>query len=437
MKSLRLCLLLLALLSLCLAAQAQPAPVKNVIIMIGDGCGFNEHAAGSLYTFGKPDGWAYQQFPVRYGCTTFPAGGSYDPAAIWGDFGLLRMNATDSAAAGTALACGVKTYNGAIGVGPDKQPVQNVLEAAEKVGKATGVVSSVPFSHATPAAFVAHNEGRGDYLPIAAQMLASRCEVIMGGGHPEFDNSNKPREAKYQYVGQDVYEQAKAGTLVSDADGDGQPDAWKLVQTKAGFEALTQPGAPKRVFGLAQVAETLQEGRGGDTKADAYVVPFSEGVPSLSTMTIGALNVLSADPDGFAVMIEGGAIDWAGHSNLSGRVIEEQADFGRAIEAVIGWVEKNSNWSETLLIVTSDHETGYLTGPGSDPKWQPLVNNGQGKMPGMQWNYGSHTNSLVPVYAKGAWSDELKKCQFGVDPIYGPYLDNTDLPKLVFRALGG
>jgi len=152
-------------------------------------------------------------------------------------------------------------------------------------------------------------------------------------------------------------------------------------------------------------------------------------------MAMAAFNVLDNDPDGFCVMIEGGAVDWAAHSNLSGRVIEEEIDFSCAVEAVIKWVETHSNWSETLLIVTGDHETGYLTGPGSDPEWKPLVNNGQGKMPGMEWHSGSHTNSLIPLFARGAGADQFSQLIVQRDPVRGPYVDNTSVAKVVFEAL--
>ncbi len=96
-------------------------------------------------------------------------------------------------------------------------------------------------------------------------------------------------------------------------------------------------------------------------------------------MVEGALNVLDDNPKGFFLMVEGGAIDWAGHSNLSGRLIEEEGDFLDAVSAVIEWVDTQSSWNDTLLIVTGDHETGYLTGAGSGPgeagarpKWDAL-----------------------------------------------------------------
>ena len=429
-----LALSLLALLLLTVPLSAQP--VKHVIVMISDGCGFNPVEASSFYRFGKPDGWVYQQFPVKLAMSHFPLGGSYDPALAWSDFLYVKKGPTDSAASATALSSGVKTFNGAIGVGPDKQPVENILERAEKQGMASGVVTSVPFSHATPAGFLVHNEGRGNYADIAQSMANSAAEVVMGAGDPDYDDSGKLRDTpKYEYLSQALWEQLKAGTASSDANGNGKPDAWKLLQTKEEFQSLLQGDAPDRVFGIAQVGSTLQEGRGGDGKAAAYTVPFNTNVPSLTEMSLGAIRVLNKDPKGFCMMIEGGAIDWAGHSNLSGRCIEEEVAFSEAVEAVVKWVDQNSNWTETLLIVTGDHETGYLTGPGSDPKWQPLVNNGVGQMPGMEWHYGSHTNSLIPLFAKGAGSAYFTTCAQGDDPVRGKYVDNTDVAKAVFAAL--
>ena len=424
---------------LMLASLTCAAP-KNIIIMISDGCGYSQIEAASLYQFGRPDGWAYQQFPVKYAMSTFPNGGSYDPVATWADFLACKKGATDSAASATALATGIKTYAGAVGVGPDKQPLKNVLERAEEVGKATGVLTSVPFSHATPAGFLAHNEGRGNYTQIAANMLGSRAEVVMGAGNPLYDNSGKLRpEPKYEFVGEPEWAALKAGTLASDADGDGQPDAWKLAESRADFQSLTTGDAPRRVCGVAMAASTLQEGRAGDIKADAFVVPFNENVPTLTEMTLAAFNVLDADPDGFTIMIEGGAVDWACHSNLSGRLIEEEIDFSRTVDAVIAWIEKNGGWDQNLLIVTGDHETGYLTGPGSGADgaavWLPLVNNGQGKMPGVQWNYGSHTNNLIPLFARGAGSEAFAQGKVNQDPKRGAYVDNTDVARVVFEAL--
>jgi alkaline phosphatase len=184
----------------------------------------------------------------------------------------------------------------------------------------------------------------------------------------------------------------------------------------------------------------LQQERSGNAYAVPYAVPLLTTVPTLAEMTKAALNVLDADEDGFYLVIEGGAVDWASHANQSGRAIEEQIEFGIAVEAVVEWVQTCSSWNDTLLIVTADHETGYLTGPDlglfdDGPVWNPLVNNGAEVLPGLQWNSGSHTNSLVPFYAKGKGAILFFVCARNKDPIRGRYLDNTDIAKTLFRFL--
>jgi alkaline phosphatase len=186
---------------------------------------------------------------------------------------------------------------------------------------------------------------------------------------------------------------------------------------------------------VPQVNTTLQQGRGGDRHADAFVIPLTHTVPTLKEMSAAALNILDEDTDGLFLMIEGGAIDWASHANQSGRMIEEQIDFERAVRAVVDWVEARSNWGETLLIVTGDHETGYLNGPYSNPGWEPLLNNGAGSMPGLVWHSSSHTNSLIPISAKGDAARLLSEYADEFDPVRGPYVDNTELGMLLHRAI--
>jgi alkaline phosphatase len=115
-------------------------------------------------------------------------------------------------------------------------------------------------------------------------------------------------------------------------------------------------------------------------------------------------------------------------------------EFDRAVEAVCDWVETNSSWNETLLVVTADHETGYLTGPASGtigglPVWNALTFRGIGVQPGMQWNARDHTNSLVPIFVKGASVRSLLRYADSTDPVRGRYLDNTELPVFVVRAM--
>jgi alkaline phosphatase len=412
---------------------------KNIIVMISDGWGFNHLEAASYYEYGKDARQIYNRFPFQFAVSTYSYFCDYDPALAWSDFEYVKSCYTDSAAAATALAAGVKTYDAAIGVDVDGVPVKNALELAEEKGKATGVVTSVEWTHATPAGHVAHNVNRDNYDAIGQEMVnLSGAEVIMGAGHPWYDADGVYKTAPntFKYVGgQATWEALVAGTAGGDADGDGVPDPWTLVQTRAEFQSLMSGPTPKRLLGTAQVYQTLQQGRGGDAFADPYVVPRIESVPTLEEMTLAALNVLDDDPDGLYLMIEGGAVDWAGHSNQSGRMIEEAIEFERAVEAVVGWVQTNSNWGETLLIITADHETGYLWGPGSDPAWMPIVNNGVGVLPGMEWHSPNHTNSLVALSAKGDAARIFSRYADQYDPVRGRYLDNTEIAELVFWTL--
>jgi alkaline phosphatase len=313
------------------------------------------------------------------------------------------------------------------------------LELAEEKGKATGVITSVEWTHATPAGFVAHNVHRNNYAEIGQEMVnLSAADVVMGAGHPWYDADGNLKDTPntFNYVGgQATWDALVAGTAGGDADGDGTDDPWTLIQTRAEFQALMSGPTPKRVLGTAQVYQTLQQGRSGDAMADPYIVPRIETVPTLTEMTLAALNILDDDPDGLYLMVEGGAVDWANHSNQPGRMIEEAIEFERAVEAVVNWVQKNSNWGETLLIVTGDHETGYLWGPGSDPDWMPIVNNGMGNLPGMQYNSTNHTNSLMVLSAKGDAGRMFRRYADQYDPVRGWYLDNTELAKLVFWTL--
>lgn len=120
-------------------------------------------------------------------------------------------------------------------------------------------------------------------------------------------------------------------------------------------------------------------------------------------------------------------MDWASHGNRSGRMIEEHIDFDNTVQAVVDWVRANSNWGETLLIVTSDHETGYLTGPGSNPTWTPIVNSSAGVLPGMEWHSPDHTNSLIPLYAKGDAARMFRRYADQFDPASGNFIDNSVL----------
>ena len=415
---------------------------KNIILMISDGCGYNHINAASLYQHGKIGSQVYEQFPIKIGMTTFSQGGSYDSGKAWSDFNYVKSGATDSAAAATAMSTGVKTYTGAIGIDPALQSLKHIIEWAEEAGKMTGVVTSVSWSHATPAGFVAHSESRYNFEEIAKQMVySSAVDVIMGCGHPFFDDNGNHLSTPqtYDYVGgRETWEDLIAGTAGSDANNDGTIDYWTLIQAKKDFRNLSYGDTPQRVIGVPHVFQTLQQKRSGDVYADPFIEPFIRTIPSLKEMTEAALNILDEDNDGFFLMVEGGAVDWASHSNQSGRMIEEQIDFNKAVKMVVRWVYRESNWNETLLIVTGDHETGYLVGPDSginnegESIWNNLVNYGPGTLPGMEWHSLSHTNSLIPFFAKGRCANSFKKeARQNMDSVKGNYIDNTDIAKIL------
>jgi alkaline phosphatase len=427
------------------AADDSMARTKNVILLIGDGMGYNQIEAASLYRFGAPSGQAYYGFPVKLAVSTYSASGAgYDPQQAWGDFEYVKQGPTDSAAAATAMATGEKTINRYLGLRPDGTAIDdNLTTAAEAAGLATGLVTTVPITHATPAGFIAHNKNRYDFIGIADEMInRSGLEVLMGAGHPFYDNDGLPVSgaAEYKYVGgAELWQALEEGKAGGDCDGDSRPDPWSLTDSREEIVSLGTGPAPKRLLAVVKVQTTTQQRRRsphGDSTIDKpYEAPLTATVPTLPEMVLAAINVLDDDPDGFFLMIEGGAIDWACEDNESGRLIEEQIDFDRAVEAVIDWVERNSNWDETLVIVTADHESGYLLGPGSGPEWKALVNNGVNKLPGMEWHSGTHTNSLVPLFAKGSAVSLFDKYADENDPVRGRYIDNTEIAKAVFEIL--
>jgi alkaline phosphatase len=432
------------------ATDADAASVpKNVILMISDGAGYNQFDAASLYEHGTSahqvtvdpatgaiaheaatPGQVYETWPVQVAQSHYSASGraEYVTEKAWGDFGWVASGATDSAAAGTALGTGVKTNNGTLGLAPGGDRLLTVGEQAQEVGKKVGLVTSVPFNHATPAGFIAHNADRNDYQGLAAEMIDSGVDVLMGGGHPMYTDAHEPRPADWTWIAQRDYERVSTGAT-----------PFTFIDDKAGFDALAAGTAvPDKVFGLAQVAETLQYNRPG--LANDAALPFTDpanDVADLDTLARGALNVLDTGDEGFFLMVEGGAVDWAGHANQTTRLVEEQIAFNDAVEAVESWVEENSSWDETLVIVTADHETGYLAGAGAGAEtgWTPMTGTA-GQLPDLTWHSGGHTNALVPLFAKGAGSDVLEVRADQWDVVRGAYLDNTAIGETIFDVLG-
>jgi len=389
--------------------------------------GFNTVKATNFYQ-GKGK-QTYEDFPVRLAVATYPVkageyvkgnpaslywAAGYDPASAWKDTAYVRRNITESAAAATALSTGFKTYNNSIGMSVESDTLANLVEVAKSDGKSAGIVTSVAFSHATPAAFVTHNNSRKNYSWIARDMiLKSSCDVIMGCGNPAFDDDGKSYGMKWKEsrsVGDSILwvrlregsgkqirflSEGKQITL-PDIDGDRVPDPWTIIEELNDFRLLRNGPTPGRVLGCAKVWSTLQQSRSflnGETKdSPPFVTPFINAVPTLTDMVRGALNILDNNPSGFFLMVEGGAVDWAAHSNQKGRLVEEMIGLNQTIDAIIEWVDLHSSWGETLVIVTGDHETGYLWG---GVPFVPIQDNGSGKLPVMQFN---STDQPIPWF---------------------------------------
>jgi alkaline phosphatase len=469
----------IALLFLSLAISPAWA-AKNVIVMVSDGAGYNSWLAASMYqgkvgkqVYDRP-GWvkvSSATYPLNL--STVPTGNLeqdktvvYDPAKAWdatktGDkpgefagYAYLKNTPTDSAASATAMATGHKTYNHAINWANDNEPMtgESIAEIAKANGKSAGVITTVYWCDATPAGFGgAHNANRDNYVQIANEMLnASWLDVIMGAGNPEFFDDGQPncRPLAEHYArigGKRTWELLKSGR---------HPAGWKLIQNREEFEKLADGSAPTpaKLLGVPPAAKTFQEKRNhGDAPLpgekrkplEPFEIPFNENKPTLAVMSKAAIRVLQQNPRGFFLMIEGGAVDWANHDNEPERTIEEQVDFVQAVETVVDWVERNSNWDDTLLILTADHECGLLWGPDSDKvPFQPLVDSGPGKMPGIKHNGTGHSNSLVPIYARGAEADLFLKLLKGKDEkaaaawnLSGDYVENTEISAVMKAAV--
>ncbi len=237
---------------------------------------------------------------------------------------------TDSAAAATAIACGVKTYNGAIGVDERGNRVESVAELAKKCGRKVGIATSVTINHATPAGFYAHRKNRGLAYQIGLDLVNSGFDYFAGGGVSKHNDKKDPN-----YKG-DIYDlAAEAGYKV-------------IRDNKADFLALKNDG--KKVFYAADSDDALP--------FDIDVASTKKDFPSLAEITAKGIELLD-NPKGFFFMIEGGRIDWAGHGNDAASNLRDVIAMDKAVRVALDFLKKHED--DTLIIVTGDHETGGLT----------------------------------------------------------------------------
>lgn len=397
-----------------LPTYAEEKPVKNVIFMIPDG--FSTSYA-TAYRWYKGEATVFDSIFVGMH-RTYSANSSV----------------TDSAASGTAMATGVKTKNGMIGINPKGKQLTTILQASKQAGKKTGLVTTVPITNATPASFVAKVENRNSEKEIAKQLIRSDVDVLLGGGKEHFPPLL-------------LQEAGKRGYQFAYTQND-------LARSKFAEKLLG-------LFAPQGLTPALENKKGVE--------------PSLADMTDVALSILSKHEKGFFLMIEGGQIDWAGHANDAAWALMEIAAFEQALELVLEFAKRDG---ETLVVVASDHDTGGFSVGGYDKNQfkvdvlrnikatgqsmakklnkersnvkQILKKFAQIELTEEEMKYiqeaENPTNAINQVISKRACVGWTTHAHTGVDvPVYayGPFShlfvglhNNTDLPKLMAKALG-
>lgn len=513
--------LLIAPATAALAADTAIPGVKNIIVIINDGGGPTVYDATRMY-LGAPlvtDGAGFKTiyvstYPLRedgvpnsvYSTeptfvggviqnNNFPIGNAqqaavvYDSAKFWDTtpvagaskatgynaypagfkgYEWSRFAHPDSGNTASSIATGVRSYNNSINVngnGVPQSAITDVIDAAKAVGKTTGIVSTVQFGDATPAALGgAHNLARANRTQIAAEMFSSgKLDVIAGTGNPDFNDDGLPRTPNYSWIAANHWADLKNNTNLSTLN----KLKWPLLQDKAAIEALANKSVkpPVRVAMIIKGDNSAQYNRAGvntnvtlhepykatnalpncvtaGVPVAAGVVcqqPFKTNVPSLGTMTVAALNVLAAQGKGFYLMAEAGAVDRAEHGNSTGRMIEDMIESQATVQAVIDWVNRPdtaATWDNTLLIVTADHDH-LLQGPNGDTiPYEPLQDKGPGKTPGNKWLGPNHGTGLVPLYAYGKGADAIVALPSQVDTYtdgsgrtfgHGKYIEQTQV----------
>lgn len=333
---------------------------RNIILFIGDGMGAAHRQAARLAAGGE---LAMDRLPIRGRLHT----GSANSAI------------TDSAAA-TAMATGVKTGDGLIGMSPDRAVLTTILERARQQGKSVGLITNTKVTHATPAAFAAHVPDRGTFTAIAGQMAAARIDVLLGGGEDDFlpasDTGCFPGKGNCTHHRNLIEEMRESG--------------YSYVSRPEEFAAL-QPAKIGKLLGLFS--------------DDGMERPFA---PTLADMTAKALAILGKDPAGFFLMVEGGQIDWAGHDNDAANAIGDTLDFDRAVALAAGFAAHDGR---TLLIVTADHETGGMAvsdQPTGRKDQDGPFTAADGSAFYVTWETRQHTGPPGPATADGPGSALLR-----------------------------
>ncbi len=301
----------------------------NIIMMIGDGMGISQ-VSTSMYS-----------------------SDNYTPLERSEYVGLSKTHAlddlvTDSAASGTALSSGVKTYNGVLGLDKDYNPVKSILEICRDKGYMTAILVTSTIVHATPAAYYSKSKSRYEYDNIADELSKSNINLFSGGGERYFNDRDDKRD---------------------------------LINEMVDYEFVSN---------LEDYKKTDSENIGFFTAYDDPEEKFLGREPSLNDLIDVTLQKLKSFNKPFFLLIEGSQIDWAEHDNDPKYLLSEMLEFDAAIESSYNFAEKNKN---TLVVVTADHETGGAS-----------IIDGSLKESFVKTEYSSenHTAEMVPVYSFGS-----------------------------------
>lgn len=324
MKTMHIKITLLAVLFTFLAIgpswpqSAAPASAKYIFFFIGDGMGTAQVNSAQAYMAAMDGSDGFEKLTF----TQFPYTGiAYTNA--------LDRLITGSAAAGTALATGNKTNIGRISMDPDgKKPYETIAEKAKKEGMKVGIITSVSIDHATPAVFYAHQNSRDDYFEIGIQLANSSFDLFAGGGL---------REPEGEWDGEKI-------NLFEMASQKG----FNVINNN--MQYLGFPANGERVF---YVHERLADGAAMPFKIDRQ-----PGDISLGQVTGKAIELLDNE-NGFFMMVEGGKIDWACHTNDAAASIHDVIDFDDAVSVAYDFYLQHPD--QTLIVVTADHETGGMS----------------------------------------------------------------------------
>ena len=313
-------ILLMFLFALTLSAQGK---AKYVFYFIGDGMGVNQVNAAETYL-----GALQGRIGIEPLC--FPS----FPYSAFVNTQSATNGVTDSAAGGTALACGQKTKNGTLGMLKDlTTSVSSIADWARQSGAAVGITTSVAIDHATPAAFYAHVKERHEQYTIGKQLVESANDFYAGS------DFTIPTDPEYPN-GPTLYEEANA----------------KGFTISRGYADYQKRAANAKKMILLQSEEA--------SKADRYSIPYAldrkDGDLTLTDITRAGIDFLmkkQGEKNGFFMMIEGGKIDWACHANDLA-FIPELIDMDNAVKVAYDFYKQHPD--ETLIIVTADHETGGI-----------------------------------------------------------------------------